>query len=128
MSSRCASGREAAAFRCQAVADPRERIRDLRLSQLTGAERIADPREQIRDLRLDQLLERFCDLAGLEAAGADVRTLGLPAQVDADALEVRIEAALRGHHGVAAAVPERRFLPAHCTDLRHGRGSLADGS
>src|SRR5687767_2610241 len=28
----CGRGREAAAFRCQAVADPRERIRDLRLS------------------------------------------------------------------------------------------------
>src|SRR5687767_8334907 len=28
----CGRGREAAAFRCQAVADPRERIRNLRLS------------------------------------------------------------------------------------------------
>jgi hypothetical protein len=31
MCNRCDSGREAAVFRCQAVADPRERIGDLRL-------------------------------------------------------------------------------------------------
>src|SRR5215207_11148854 len=105
MGRRYCSGREAAAFRCQAVADPRKRI---------------------RDLRLYQLLESLGDLAGLEAACADVRALGLAAQVDANALEVRLEPSLRRHHRVAAAVPERGLLPADCADLRHGRGSVAD--
>src|SRR3954462_3487450 len=72
--------------------------------------------------RLDGLL----DLAGLEAARADVRARRLPAEQDADALEVRVEAAPGRHHRVAPAVPEGRLLPANCAYLRHGRGSVAE--
>src|SRR4051794_40660040 len=60
------------------------------------------------------------DLAGLQAARADVLAAGRPADLDADLLEVRVEAPLRRHHRVAAAVPERGPLSTHVTDLRHG--------
>ncbi len=63
----------------------------------------------------------FRDLAGLEAARADVLAPGSAPDVDADLLEVRVEAALRRNHGMAAAVPERRALSARVTDLCHGR-------
>jgi hypothetical protein len=42
---------------------------------------------------------------------------------DADLLEVRVEAPLRGHHGVAAAMPERGAFSTRVTDLRHGGSS-----
>ena len=61
------------------------------------------------------------DLAGLEAARADVLAPGSAPDVDADLLEVRVEAAPRRNHGMAAAVPERRALSARIADLCHGR-------
>jgi hypothetical protein len=61
------------------------------------------------------------DLAGLQATRADVLAPGGAPDVDADLLQVRVEAALGGHHRVAAAVPERGALLAHVADLRHGR-------
>ena len=65
------------------------------------------------------------DLAGLEAARADVLAPGRAPDVDADLLEVRVEAALRRNHRVAAAVPERGALSARVTDLCHGAVRLA---
>src|SRR5687768_1320171 len=57
------------------------------------------------------------DLPGLEAARADVDALRAPVLIDADLLEVRVEAAPGGDHRVASRVPERRTLPAGVTDL-----------
>src|SRR3712207_7597377 len=51
-------------------------------------------------------LDGLGDLAGLQAAGADVLAAGSPAYEDADLLQVRGEPPLGGHHGVAAAVPD----------------------
>src|SRR4051794_38964309 len=51
-------------------------------------------------------LDVFGDFAGFEAAGADVFAAGCATHVDANLLEVCIEAALRGDHRVGAAVPE----------------------
>src|SRR5439155_5604483 len=68
---------------------------------------------------------RLRDLAGLQAAGADVDSPGSAAVVDPDLLEVGVEAALAGNHRVAAAVPERRSLSARVTYLCHRRGSVA---
>src|SRR4029079_113103 len=65
-------------------------------------------------------LERFRDLAGLEAARADVGTRRLAVQQYPDALQVRVEAPLRGNHRMAPVVTERRLLPADCADLGHG--------
>src|SRR5205823_6929876 len=59
------------------------------------------------------------DLARLQAARADVHAPGSPAIVDADLLEVGLEAPLGGHHRVAAAVAERGALAAGMTDLGH---------
>ena len=42
-------------------------------------------------------------------------------------LEVRVEAALRGDHGVASVVTETRLLPADGADLGHRPGSVANG-
>src|SRR5262249_5503234 len=67
------------------------------------------------------------DLAGLEAARTDVGPCGLAVQHDADALEVRVETPLRGHHRVAPAVAEGRFLAANGADARHESRSVADG-
>src|SRR5919204_2556058 len=71
------------------------------------------------------LLDGLENLAALEAARADVGARRLPVQEHADALEVRVEAALRGHHRMAPVVTETRLLPADCTDLRHRAGSVA---
>src|SRR5437764_14748026 len=49
-------------------------------------------------------LRCFLHLAALEAAGADIGALRRAVQEDADALQVRVEAPPRGHHGVAPAV------------------------
>src|SRR5439155_9221258 len=57
------------------------------------------------------------DLAALQAARADVRPAGRAVHEDLDALEVRVEAALRRHHRVAPVVTERRLLPADGADL-----------
>src|SRR5204863_7601402 len=65
------------------------------------------------------------DLVGLQAARADVDTPGPPAVVDADLLEVGVEAAPGGDHRVAPRVTERRALAAAEADLRHEAG---DGS
>src|SRR5437868_9953467 len=71
-------------------------------------------------------LDGLLHLAGLEAAGADVRADGLAGEDHADALEVRVEAAARGHHRMAPVVPEARLLPADCADLGHRRASVAE--
>src|SRR6516164_3081314 len=64
-------------------------------------------------------LEGLLDLAGLEAARADVGARRLALDQDADALEVRLEAPLRGDHRVAPVVTEAGLLPTDCADLRH---------
>jgi hypothetical protein len=70
-------------------------------------------------------LDGFDDLAGLEAARADVRPLRLALEQDADALEVRVEAAPRGDHRMAPVVAETGLLPTDCADLGHRRASVA---
>ena len=70
-------------------------------------------------------LEGLLDLAGLQALRADVCTSRPSVEDDADALEVGIEASLRGHHRVAPVVTEGRLLPADGADLGHGRGIVA---
>src|SRR4051794_12967738 len=60
------------------------------------------------------------DLAGLQAARTDVLAPRRAVDLDPDLLQVRVEAALRGDHGVAPAVAERRALLAAVTDLCHG--------
>ena len=66
-------------------------------------------------------LKSFLDFAGLQAARANIRPLRLPVQKHADALEVRVEAALGGDHRVAPVVAEAGLLPTDCADLGHGR-------
>ena len=56
------------------------------------------------------------DLAGLETARADVRPRRLALQEHADALEVRVEAPLRGHHRMAPVVAETGLLSTDCAD------------
>src|ERR1700753_4033734 len=58
------------------------------------------------------------DLVGLQAAGADVGADGAAVLLDPDLLQVRLEAALRRDHRVAAGLAERRFLAAAVTYLR----------
>src|SRR5690348_11534329 len=70
-----------------------------------------------------RLLDGLLDLAGLQAACADVRPRRLAAQDHADTLEVRVEAPLGGDHRVASVVPEARLLPADCADLGHRRAT-----
>src|SRR4029453_12311509 len=57
--------------------------------------------------------------------GADVGPARNPVHENADALEVRVEPPLRGHHGVAPVVSERGSFPADCADLRHRTASIA---
>src|SRR3954467_3827920 len=59
------------------------------------------------------------DLAGLQAARADVDALRRLADEDPHLLQVRVEPAPRRHHRVRAAVSERGALPAAVTDLGH---------
>src|SRR5438105_6329654 len=75
--------------------------------------------------RAEAPLERLLDLAGLEAARADVGARRGAVELDADALEVRVEAPLRGHHRVAPVVTEAGLLAADCADLRHLRARIA---
>src|SRR5205085_5037379 len=71
------------------------------------------------------VLERLLDLAGLEAARADVRARRLPGDEHADALEVRLEAPLGRHHRVAPVVAEAGLLTADRADLGHRRPRIA---
>ena len=57
--------------------------------------------------------------AGLEAASADVRANGNAVLENAQLLEVRIEATLRGDHGMAAVITEGRPSAAGAADARH---------
>src|ERR1700753_3938207 len=59
------------------------------------------------------------DLVGLQAAGADVGADGAAVLLDPDLLQVRLEAALRRNHRVAAGLAEGRFLAAAVTYLCH---------
>src|ERR1700753_1996468 len=59
------------------------------------------------------------DLVGLQAAGADVGADRAPVLLDPDLLQVRLEAALRRDHRVAAGLAEGRFLAAAVTYLCH---------
>src|SRR5690348_2338548 len=64
-------------------------------------------------------LEGPLHLAALEAAGADVGAANDAVHQDAHALEIRIEAAARGHHRVASVVAEARVTAAERADFRH---------
>src|SRR5436190_19280366 len=57
-------------------------------------------------------LDGLLDPAALQAARADVGPRRLPAEENANALQVRVEAPLRGHHRMASVVAERGLLPA----------------
>src|SRR6266404_3282859 len=65
------------------------------------------------------------DFAGLETTRAHIGARRLAVDDGADVLEVRVEAPLRGDHGVAPVVPEPGLLPADGADLRHRRASVA---
>src|SRR3954447_6850889 len=65
---------------------------------------------------------RLGDLAGLQAARADIRALRCAVLDDAHLLKVRIEATLGGDHRVRAALPEGGALAAGVTDSSHGGG------
>src|SRR4051794_38316642 len=73
-------------------------------------------------------LNGLLDLAGLEAARADVGAGGLALQEHADALEIRVEAPLRGDHRMAPVVTETGLLPADCADLGHRGRMVAEGA
>src|SRR6478609_3008773 len=64
-------------------------------------------------------LKSFFDFARLEAAGADIGAGGPSVEEHADALEIRVEAPLRGHHRMAPAVTEGRLLSTDCAHLCH---------
>ncbi len=81
-------------------------------SRSARSERSAPPRRR-------SALQGLGDLAGFEAARADVCARRRLAHHDADLLQVRVETPLGCDHGVAAAVPERRALPAAVADLGH---------
>src|SRR4051812_9749328 len=78
------------------------------------------------------------DLAGLEAAGADVQALGRAVDRRAHALDVGVEATLRNLARPGAVVTEARALGADVTDGSHREllgllgctdtGSLSEGS
>jgi len=59
------------------------------------------------------------DLARLQAPRADVGAKGAAVLLDPDLLQIRVEAALGGDHGVASGLAERGSLAAAVTDLRH---------
>src|SRR4051794_39107190 len=69
--------------------------------------------------RLAPRLDGLDDLAGLQAARADIDALRRLAHEDPDLLEVRVEAAPRRHHRMRAVVSERGTLPAAVTHLGH---------
>ena len=100
--------------------DARVRARPLRSGSLG--------RGHLSGARRRRPLAGFGDLAGLQAARADVDPARGSAIVDPDALEVGIEAALGRDHRVATVVAERRSLGADVTDLGHRRASINGGS
>ena len=65
-------------------------------------------------------LGRLDYLASLQAAGADIHAARRAVVVDADALEVGVEAALGRDHRVASTVAEAWLSPAHVAHLGHG--------
>src|SRR4051795_2548572 len=67
--------------------------------------------------RAPRALQRLRDLAGLQAARADIDAARRLADDDPDLLEVRVEPPPRRHHRVAAVVAEGGALPAAVTDL-----------
>src|SRR5437870_2183283 len=79
----------------------------------TGIGRHAGP-----SLPADQS-DGLLDLAGLEAARADVDAAGRAVDDRAHLLEVRLEPALGGAHRMAPALPEGGALAAAVTDLGH---------
>src|SRR5579885_863417 len=90
-----------------------------------GVETACTPVDLTTERRAGLRLDGFLDLAGLEAARADVGPGGLPVDDGPDVLQVRVEAPLRGDHGVAPVVPEARLLPANGANLGHRRRSVA---
>src|SRR4051812_33414399 len=70
-------------------------------------------------------LDGLGDLAGLQAARADVHAARSVGHEDPYLLEVRIEAQLGGHHRMASAVAERRALVAAVTGLRLETGECS---
>ena len=68
--------------------------------------------------------EGLGDLAGLQAAGADVHPSRRAVDQRADLLEVRLEAAPGGAHGVAAVVSVRRALAAGVNRSWPSRGEV----
>ncbi len=69
-------------------------------------------------------LEGALHFAGLQAASADVRAHGSAVLENAQLLEVRIEATLRGDHGMTAVITEGRSSAAGAADARHGDSML----
>src|SRR5436309_14746494 len=78
-------------------------------------------------IRLRSRSDGLLHLAALQAAGADVRPGRLAVQENANLLEVRVEAALRGHHRMAPVVTETRLLSANGADLGHRPRMVANG-
>src|SRR6476646_2077984 len=72
-----------------------------------------------RARRARPVLDGLGDLAGLEAAGADVHALRRLADEDADLLQVRVEPAPGRDHRMTTTVSEGGALPAAVTDLGH---------
>src|SRR3954447_20912591 len=70
-------------------------------------------------------LDGFDDFVAFEATGADVGALRGALEQDANPLQVRVPAPLRGDHRVRAMVAERRLLPTDCADLRHCGGQCS---
>src|SRR5690242_17039484 len=64
-------------------------------------------------------LGRLGDLVGLQTASADVGAERATVLLDPDLLQVRLEAALRRDHRVAAGLAEGRLLAAAVTYLCH---------
>ena len=104
---------------------PRE-PRAVRARSVTGASLRRGGAGAVRDPgELAEPLDGLDDLAGLQAAGAHVVAGRLAVENEPHALEVRLEAPLRGDHRVRAGVPRPGALPADDTDPGHAAG---DGS
>ena len=88
---------------------------DLLAARLQMGERPGDEvaeADQVGVSHDPRLLSGLGDLAGFEAARADVDATGRAALDDPDLLQVRVEASAGGDHRVAAVVAERRALGA----------------
>ena len=88
----------------------------------SGARRARWPAPPAGRARRPVASDGFDDLAGLEAARADVVAGRLAVEDEPDALQVRVEAPLRGDHRVRAVVPARRLLPADGANPGHAAG------